>query len=124
MGLGRARNLVSGVPALPEQVPVASGFIYVNDVDMIYKLNPAGAVTLDTGAVIKAATRMPGRRIQLVGSHDTNTVTLTRTAVASAAEGTVALGAATRVLGKYDTLELMQLDDGSWTEVGGFVNVG
>jgi hypothetical protein len=70
----------------------------------------AAAAAVSTGAI---AAGTAGRLLVLVGSDDTNTVTISRTT-------TIKLGGATRALGAQDTLTLLS-DGTNWIELG-FVN--
>lgn len=113
------RALFGMVAALPatQSVVNTTGKILVKDDDVIVRVAGSGGAATAAAAAISSATIRPGRRLLIQGTHDTNTVTISRTAAASSANGTVTLGAATRALGNQDILEIIQQNDGSWSEV-------
>lgn len=121
--IGRRLQTLAGAMnvLVPTLTVVAAGTVDIQDKDGAFYLSAASGLSVATGAVLVGSI-IPGRIVTFIGTSDTNTVTFTRTAIASAAEGTVALGGATRALGNGDVLTLMQLNDGSWTELN-FVNV-
>ena len=59
----------------------------------------------------------PGRVIKLVGANGTGIITVTDTAEASAAQGTISLSGGNLPLDDSDTLVLQQRTSGGWFQV-------
>ena len=74
-------------------------------------------VTGTTAVTSLTARRDPGRVIRLMGATGAS-VTVTDTAPAAAAEGTIAIPSGNFSMGKYDQLLLKQLADYSWVAIG------
>jgi len=93
----------------------ASSTIEIGENGYEFILTAASAISLAATA-ITAPYKWPGRQIVLIGTSDTNTVTVVHTATASRASGTVT-GTGNVILGLDDEVRLKQRTDGSWTIV-------
>ena len=111
----RSRKMAGSSP--PKALTVAaSGTIEIGNNGYEFILTAASAISLAATAITFPTAR-PGRRIRLIGTSDTNTVTVVHTATASRASGTIT-GTGNIILGLDDECELKQRTDGSWTVIG------
>ena len=112
--LARNKKMAGAARGGPKALTVAaSATIEIGENGYEFILTAASAVSLAATA-ITAPRKLPGRQIVLIGTSDTNTVTVVHTATASRASGTIT-GTGNVVLGLDDEVTLKQRTDGSWT---------
>lgn len=104
-----------GGQTIKQVTVVASSSIQLDEDDRtIYLLIASSG---NTSATAFACPKIiPGRRLTLIGMSASAVPTVVQTAVSSTAEG-VFHSSGNRALGLYDTLEVIQNDNGSWTEI-------
>lgn len=112
-GAKQFANQLAFVPKATQTL-AATAPIVANDSVLIRVAGSGGAVTLTSAPTIADGT--PGQIIVLVGTHNTNTVTIQD--VANLAGSNVDMGGVDRTLGSGDYLVLCFNDDNSiWEEI-------
>lgn len=110
----RSKKLAGSSP--PKALTVAaSSTIEIGNNGYEFILTAASAISL-AATCITCPRILPGRRVRLIGTSDSNTVTVVHTATASRASGTIT-GTGNIILGLDDECEIKQRVDGSWTVV-------
>lgn len=119
--LGRAGQLGGEGDILRTVTVAASDTITLYDHDVYLYVVGGGASRTTSTTVFNSSRILPGRILVLIGTDDTNTVVIAKTAPGSAAKDTV-ISSANITLGNLDTLTLMQGNSGEWIRISTFDN--
>lgn len=119
--LSRARKM-GGYDSIPATVSIASGgtIAIPETAADVFVVGSGGAVTTSATA-FSSPKIIPGRRVTIWGTDDTNTVTITHTAAASAASGTFTLNG-NLALGNMDNVTIVQMNNGAWVSTANRAN--
>lgn len=107
--------------SLPIQTVAASGTISLPDYDDTLFVVGASGGTTTAATAFSASSVVPGRKIVIMGTNDTDSVTLTHTAVASSTVGTFT-SSGVLTLGNGDCITIMQMPNGGWVRVSNAAN--
>lgn len=116
--LGRLKTFTGGTVPLPSVAVASAGTIKVSPNDTVILLTSTAAVSTATTLVFNADGIRPGRRLTLICTNATDAITLKHTGFATAANGYFTAGGDV-VLGPYDAITVMQLNNGSWLAITG-----